>query len=241
MNERHVKGLFQQVKALKEHIESDNGWIHASLIQETYHPLLSELSEATQEEYTKYKIPQDVYQVMNPRLRGGGTPIYRRQDTLAKISMLYGYLINLVETFDEKNEPAELALSGTSYIDPERIQSLRKIKSEEFDFTKTIRICEEINHNFDSGNYISTITLVRTLINHIPPVFGKEKFTEVVNNYSGGKSFTNLIKKLETDSRNLADSHLHQVIRESESLPSATQVDFSQSIDALIAEVIRIS
>ena len=230
-----------QLKALKDQIESDKGWVHASLIQETYHPLVDKLSEATEEEYTQYRVPNSAYLVVNPRLSGGGTPIYRKQESLTKILMLYAHISNLFESFVDDDKAEESVLSTVTYINLERIQALREINSEYFDFTKMIKICEEINYNFSIGNYISTITLVRTLINHIPPVFDKEKFTEVVSNYSWGKSHASLIKKLETESRHHADNHLHQVIRKSESLPNATQVDFSQSIDVLIAEIIRIS
>jgi len=44
---------------------------------------------------------------------------------------------------------------------------------------------------------------------------------------------------LDKSSRKIADSYLHGQIRKKERLPNKTQVNFSQDIDVLLAEICR--
>jgi len=45
---------------------------------------------------------------------------------------------------------------------------------------------------------------------------------------------------LENSARRIADAHLHTQIRARETLPTATQVNFSNDLDVLLAEIVRI-
>ena len=86
--------------------------------------------------------------------------------------------------------------------------------------------------------------VLRTIINHVPPVFGFKKFEEVANNYGdpkSGKSFKASMQRLQGALRNIADVHLHSAIREHEDLPTAVQVEFSAELDVLLGEVIRVA
>jgi len=47
------------------------------------------------------------------------------------------------------------------------------------------------------------------------------------------------MRHLDKSLRKIADSYLHGHIRERESLPNKTQVNFSQDIDVLLAEICR--
>lgn len=70
-------------------------------------------------------------------------------------------------------------------------------------------------------------------------LFSCKSFDEVANNYLGSKSFKSSMLNLNNSLRNIANSHLHQHIRQSEVLPAHSQVDFSADLDVLLAEVIR--
>ena len=88
---------------------------------------------------------------------------------------------------------------------------------------------------------MSVLMVVRTILNHIAPVFGYQKFTEVANNYGGGgRSFKDAAMSLETMLRKIADSCLHSPIRKREPLPTATQVEFRGALDFVLQEVVRI-
>ena len=94
---------------------------------------------------------------------------------------------------------------------------------------------EELDLSFRNGCYLATAMLVRAILDHVPPIFGVTTFSAVVK-----KSFRESMLNLENSSRKIADQHLHGQIRDSETLPTARQVDFSPDIDVLLAEIVRI-
>jgi len=113
MNKNKLESIFQQIEGLKSQLENDRGWFHAELIRETYHPLVDEMTEATGEDCNKFKVPKGAYRVMNPGM-GGGTAIYERQTTLAKISMAHGHLKQLLGL--SNNNQNQATLSGVTII-----------------------------------------------------------------------------------------------------------------------------
>lgn len=131
-------------------------------------------------------------------------------------------------------------LSNGEYVDKKRLQTLKK-KNGNFDFSRLTQMLKELDEAFSIGNYISVILLVRAILDHVPPIFGCNTFAEVANNYKGTKSFKDSMSHLENSSRKIADSYLHTKIRNEESLPNKTQVNFSNDLDVLLAEIIRIS
>lgn len=126
------------------------------------------------------------------------------------------------------------------FIDTNRIKELREISDKRFDLSKLFQFLAEINSNYQRGNYFSVIMLIRALIDHIPPIFDQKNFLEVVNNYRSTRSFKESMDYLEKSCRRIADQHLHCQIREKEVLPNKTQVNFSNNIDILLAEIVRL-
>jgi hypothetical protein len=78
--------------------------------------------------------------------------------------------------------------------------------------------------------------LIRTILNHVPPIFGFQKFEQLASNY-GGKSFKDSMVRLQESARDIADLHLHSVIWAREVLPAFQQVDFRAELDLLLAEI----
>lgn len=126
------------------------------------------------------------------------------------------------------------------FVDINRIDELSKIKNDKYDLTRLIKLCKEINIASTTDSVLSVAMIARTIINHIPPIFGCKNFTEVANNYNGGKSFKQLMQRLDESLKNIADLHLHKQISSSEVLPNYTQVNFAAEIDLLLAEIISI-
>lgn len=128
------------------------------------------------------------------------------------------------------------------FIDLKRLDELRSINSNDFDLTKLVKLCEEINDNYQRKNFMSVAMIGRTILNHIPPIFGFKNFDEVTSNYGSSKnsSFKKNMIHLNSSLKNIADSYLHLHIRKKESLPNEIQVDFKQDFDVLLAEIIRI-
>ncbi|MEO8087898.1 MAG: hypothetical protein ABI763_13825 [Bacteroidota bacterium] len=105
---------------------------------------------------------------------------------------------------------------------------------------KLVRLCEELNHSAAIESIYSSLGIVRMIIDHIPPIFGFEKFTEVANNY--GKrddSFKKSMRNLENSLRHIANHHLHLTIDKTEVLPTTNQVAFKPDLDLLLSEIVR--
>lgn len=127
-----------------------------------------------------------------------------------------------------------------NFIDSNRLRGLKKISSANFDLSRLLRMCGELNDNFLRKNYISSILLIRAILDHIPPIFGFKTFFEVTNNSKCEKSIKDSFQHLESSSRKIADGYLHIPIRKKETLPTYTQVKFTQDLDVLLGEIIRI-
>ena len=126
-----------------------------------------------------------------------------------------------------------------NYVSLERINELRAINSNEFDLTRLIGICEELNKCEASSCSVATAALVRVILDHVPPIFGQKSFLYVASHH-GGRSLKKSFQNLQKSSRNIADRHLHTPIRKKESLPTPTQVDFSNDLDVLLEEIVRL-
>jgi hypothetical protein len=126
---------------------------------------------------------------------------------------------------------------ATSYVSSIRLEALRAIKSKDFDLTKLVRLCEELNSSFAAGNYFSVAMLVRAILDHVPPIFGSAGFTSVIGSH-GGKSFKEQMTNLDNSSRKIADAALHEQIRRRDVLPTDTQVNFASLLDRLLGEIV---
>ena len=126
------------------------------------------------------------------------------------------------------------------FVDETRISDMRRLEAPRFDLRKLIALCEELNHCYRAQCYHAVAALTRALLDHVPPAFGCATFAEVANNYAGARSFKDCMRRLEDAARKIADSHLHTALRQSEVLPTRVQVNFSNEVDVLLGELIRL-
>jgi hypothetical protein len=139
------------------------------------------------------------------------------------------------KTFSD-NTAEPIIFHATDYVNPQRLTELKAIQNKDFDLTRLIRLCEELNVAYKYGLYYATAMLVRGIIDHIPPIFGHSNFASVSAQY-GSKSFKKQMEGLDTSLRNIADSYLHSHIKKKEVLNNSTQVNFSPALDVLLAEI----
>lgn len=132
-----------------------------------------------------------------------------------------------------------ITIIDQDYVDQNRIREIRSINCKDYDLSKLIQLCIELNISYKNGCLYSIPLLMRTVIDHIPPIFEKKYFNEVANNY-GTKSFKKSMLHLENSLRNIADSYLHTHIRGSESQPNIIQIDFKNDLDFLLGEIYRV-
>lgn len=140
--------------------------------------------------------------------------------------------------------PSASPSGAKPYVSPDRIASLQAISNSKWDYARLVELCREINVAANNRSHMSTAMLLRTVLNHVPPVLGYDTFAEVANNYGSAKSqksFKASMQRLQNSLRNIADMHLHSPIRSREDVPTATQVDFAADLDVLLGEVIRVS
>ena len=131
--------------------------------------------------------------------------------------------------------------SAAIYVHPRRIRQLRAITSLKFDLSRLVELCEELNECYASECSLAVAMLTRSIVDHVPPIFGYNDFSQVASNYGGsGRSFKDSMDHLDKSSRKIADAHLHVQIRAKEVLPTPTQVNFSNDLDVLLGEIVRI-
>ena len=130
------------------------------------------------------------------------------------------------------------------YVDPSRIAELQNLVKPKWDPRRLIRMLQELNLAHANGMDMATAMLVRAITDHVPPIFGKTRFADVAAQHSAGsidgRSFKGAMSHLTDSMKHVADGILHVHIRRTEALPSSTQVNFSQSLDVLLAEVVRV-
>ena len=124
------------------------------------------------------------------------------------------------------------------YVDLDRIDEISQIKGQNFDFTKLISLLKELNVAYAHNLVLTIPLLVRSVIDHIPPIFGKHNFDDVCGAY-GSRSFRDSMNNLNKSNRKIADAILHEHIRNRESLPTKTQVNFKNDLDVLLQEIVR--
>jgi hypothetical protein len=135
-------------------------------------------------------------------------------------------------------------ISATSdqwtFVDLKRLTEMRTINNAKFDCTRLICLCEELNDSASRQNAHAVIMLIRTILNHVPPIFGFRTFAEVANHYSCGFSLKHVLRRLEDVSRRIADRLSHMPIERREVTPNMTQVNFSNELDVMLSELCRL-
>lgn len=130
--------------------------------------------------------------------------------------------------------------NSITYIAQSRIDEIESLKTKQFDLSKLISLCNELNQCSTSNSVNAVASLQRTIINHVPPIFGFNDFGQVVAQYKTGKSVKKNFERMYNSMKNISDNHTHSLISKADSLPNMTQVDFSNDLDVLLAEICKI-
>lgn len=128
----------------------------------------------------------------------------------------------------------------SAYVDHSRIAALKALPIHQWDFSRLVELCRELNVAAANDCHMSIGFILRSILNHVPPIFGMETFARVASEYPFAKSVKSAMQRLQAQGRDGADFHLHQPNRKHEALPTAAQVRFSQELDVLLGEIIRV-
>lgn len=158
------------------------------------------------------------------------------------IYAVYDLNIDLQVVLDDLKEllsepSTKLKVLQNEYIDSVLIETLEELHNERYDLTKVVEFSKEINGTFSSGYYLATSLLIRALLNHVPPIFGYEKFSQIVAQSS--RSRKDLFRPLDEIARDVADLHSHDLIRHKEHIPTDKQLEpFKANLEFLLQEII---
>ncbi len=139
-----------------------------------------------------------------------------------------------------KTEVINKELDYVDYFSYEKILELKKIKTNDFDLLKMIRILEEVNICYTNACYLAISSLLRMFIDHIPPVFWFRSFKEIVSSYKFSKSDKKNMEHLLWAMKNISDWNLHSHISKKEILPLKRTIEFRADFDVLLKNIILI-
>ena len=149
---------------------------------------------------------------------------------------LFG-IIDYLREAAENPEYQQEAKNNSAFLNSDVLLELKDISSDKYDVKKLVAFCDELNDSYGRANYLCCVLLIRAVMNHIPPIFGFNTFTQVVTN--SGKSVKAVLSHLEDQARPIADLHTHILIRKKEQLPSKHQIEpYKPSFEILIQEII---
>ncbi len=159
---------------------------------------------------------------------------------ISEAHLLKAEIQTVIDRLSEVSSDPQYGVSFASnsvFLNLEVLRDLKSIKSSRLDIGKLTKLCEELNDAYARANYISSVLLIRAVLNHVPPVFGKTNFNDVVG--QAGRSVKAILQLLNQEARPIADLHTHILMREKESLPSKNQIEpYKAAFEVLIQEVI---
>ncbi|HTA82726.1 MAG TPA: hypothetical protein VK783_07335, partial [Bacteroidia bacterium] len=114
---------------------------------------------------------------------------------------------NVTEKFIN-TKSAKINRGSHDYVFQDRLSELEGISNINFDLTKLIQLCRELNAVNEKGLFYSKAALVRAICDHIPPIFEFNSFENVAANYKADKntkSFKGAVKGLNDFFKHVAD------------------------------------
>ena len=143
--------------------------------------------------------------------------------------------ISLKRAKNSSKKKSQISGKNRLYIEIKNIELLRHA-SGKYDIGRVIRYCEEINSSYSHKNFMSVILLIRSLLNHIPPLFGFNNFESFVSNSE--KSVKQVLSPLQDEVRKIADYYTHSMITASTPLPTIAVLEpYRSSLEFLLHRI----
>ena len=146
--------------------------------------------------------------------------IFSVYEASAEVEALLYDIESALNRYDETTADVDANLY---IIQPTVIERLQAVPSKRFNTSFLVRLCKEINSCFANGNIVATALTMRTVLNYVPPAFGRASFKEVASHSE--RSHKASFVHLEDGLRRVADSLGHGTIANSSVYPSASQVE----------------
>lgn len=175
-------------------------------------------------------------------------PIHKYYDATASfvinVSDQLNEFLYLVDKTLAQNKSIEQKIQSgddgrAAYIDKNTLLRISRIKNKNFDLSRLILFCNELDDNYSLKNYHSCAMLLRAILDHIPPIFQKKDFASVCAQH-GGKSFKNIMRPLNETAKKIGDDYLHTQISNKVLVVTKTQISFQANLDVLLNEIASI-
>jgi hypothetical protein len=139
-------------------------------------------------------------------------------------------------TFNLTHFQSPIEFISTNYI--ENLNTLNSTSN--FDLTRLIYYCEQVNYNYSNSHYESVAFLSRAIIHHVPPIFDQKNFQSLCSQSENGKdsSFKKSCVNLQSSLKHIVDDLIHRPISNSETPLAEQEINFSQDLNRLIRGVI---
>jgi hypothetical protein len=125
-----------------------------------------------------------------------------------------------------------------SYVDKKLIVAIQaRNATSRWDCTKLLSLIQELNDNHARGNAYASHALLRSVIDHIPPILGFTGFAAVVNNFNWAQTDKRYMKKL-LDFKLQGDDALHRQISEKTDLIAIEDLPPRAWLNRLLQECI---
>ncbi|WP_393169346.1 hypothetical protein [Nonomuraea marmarensis] len=131
-----------------------------------------------------------------------------------------------------------IALPKPTYVNLDLIRELEELDSVcHWSLDKLVGLARELNGNYAANQPYACHMLLRAILDHIPPAFGRTTFAHVVANHKWGTTDARYVKRL-TEYRNPSDDVLHRQIRTGPSRIGMDDLPPRSYINALLQELL---
>lgn len=125
----------------------------------------------------------------------------------------------------------------SDFISTDLIEKLRSQNQNTLFTLKLVALLEELNSCYVSNRPYACHALVRSVLDHIPPIFGATDFSSVADNYSWGRTDKAHMKALK-EFRVSADDALHKQIRKNDVLLELQGLPNHRTLNVLLNEAL---
>ncbi|MFG1955030.1 hypothetical protein [Micromonospora sp. NPDC048830] len=127
----------------------------------------------------------------------------------------------------------EEALTAGAYINPLALEQLRECAGTGWDTTKLVALAEELDACWRAGHVYAAHTVLRALLDHVPPLFGQKGFAAVASSHPWEKTDSNYLRRLSAF-RDQADDALHRQISKRPDLLMLDNLPPAAAVNALL-------
>lgn len=143
---------------------------------------------------------------------------------------------------ESKTEPSETKVASapqSNYASLELIKKLELLNQKPLFTLKLTSLLDELNVAYANNMVYACHALLRSVLDHVPPIFGSNDFNAVADNYSWGRTDKAHMKALK-DFRNSADDALHKQIRKTDVLLELQGIPNHRALNVLLSEAVEL-